>query len=284
MKTEQEKAALFEKLHREGCFLIPNPWDRGSARLLEYQGFKALATTGAGFAFSQGVPDLTVGAEQMMDYLRAICSATDLPVSADLQNGFSAVPGEVAKTIVAAAAAGIVGGSIEDASGDPGNPIYELDHAVERIRAAAEAARSLPFRFMLTARAENLLYGRHDLKETIARLQAYQEAGADVLYAPGILSRDEIRSILSSIDRPLNVLMGFQGDNNISLAELAAMGVRRVSIGASLARAAYGALMRAAKEMADSGTFAFADSAVSPKEINGIFSEFEAGRGQNGRS
>jgi 2-methylisocitrate lyase-like PEP mutase family enzyme len=207
----------------------------------------------------------------MMQYLRAICSATELPVSADLQNGFSAEPVEVAKTIAAAATAGVVGGSIEDASGDPRNPIYELDYAVERIRAAVDAARSLPFRFMLTARAENFLYGRHDLKDTIARLQAYQDAGADVLYAPGILSRDQISSILSSIDRPLNVLMGFQGDSNISLAELAAMGVRRVSVGASLARAAYGALMHAAKEMADSGTFAFADGAISPKEINAIF-------------
>lgn len=275
MKTQQEKAALFEELHRQGCFIIPNPWDRGSARLLEHQGFKALATTGAGFAFSQGVPDLTVGSEQMMQYLLAICSATDLPVSADLQNGFSAVPDEVARTIAAAVEAGVVGGSIEDASGDTAHPIYDLDHAVERIRAASEAARSLPFRFMLTARAENYLYGRPDLKNTIARLQAYQEAGADVLYAPGILSREEIRSILSSIDRPLNVLMGFQGDNNISLAELTEMGVRRVSVGGSLARSAYGALMRAAKEMLENGTFAFADAAINTKEINGIFSEFE---------
>ena len=272
MKSQLEKSKEFEALHKDGaCFVIPNPWDCGSARLLEHLGFKALASTGAGFAFSQGRSDLSVNARDMMPHLAELAAATGLPVSADLQNGFGDAPEAVAQAILGAAQAGVVGGSIEDASGDAGAPIYDIGLAVERIRAAAQAARSLGFKFMLTARAENYLYGRPDIGDTIRRLQAYQEAGADVLFAPGIQSKEDIRAIVSSIDRPLNVIMGFQGVQ-LTVGELRELGVARVSLGGSLARAAYGALVRAALEVQSAGTFTYASDAMPAKEINRIFS------------
>ncbi len=272
MKSQLEKSKEFEALHQRGnCFVIPNPWDCGSARLLEHLGFKALASTGAGYAFSQGRSDLSVDARAMIPHLAELAAATDLPVSADLQNGFGDTPEAAAQTIIAAAEAGVVGGSIEDASGNSANPLYDVGLAAERIRAAAQAARSLGFKFMLTARAENYLYGRPDIKDTIQRLQAYQEAGADVLFAPGIQSKEDIHAIVSSIDRPLNVIMGFQGVQ-LNVEELRELGVARVSLGGSLARAAYGALMRAAIEVQSAGTFNYAGEAMPAKEINRIFS------------
>jgi len=273
MKTQGEKSTEFIKLHARGnCFVIPNAWDMGSAKLLQHMGFKALASTGAGFAFSQGKSDLSINARDMLPHLADLVQATDLPISADLQNGFGDSPEEAGQTILAAAKTGIVGGSIEDASGDSGHPIYDIGLAAERIRHACAAAQSLGFKFTLTARAENYLYGQPDVKDTIRRLQAYQEAGADVLFAPGIQSKEDIRAIVQSIDRPLNVLMGFQGVQ-LTVAELQDMGVTRISLGGSLARAAYGALVRAAQEVQSAGTFNYANEAISGKEMNRIFSK-----------
>jgi 2-methylisocitrate lyase-like PEP mutase family enzyme len=206
----------------------------------------------------------------MMSHLSTIASATDLPVSADLENGFGDAPEVVAKTIGLAAAAGVVGGSIEDMSRQPGHAIYEREFAMERVRAAADVARAFPFPFTLTARAENYLAGRPDLKDTIERLQAYQMAGADVLYAPGLTSKDDIATVVRSVDRPVNVVMGLQGVQ-LSLAELSAIGVRRVSVGSALSRAAFGAFLRAGQEMQEHGTFTFAEEAVSYRDLSAMF-------------
>jgi len=271
MRTWAEKASAFRALHqRHGAFIIPNPWDVGTARLLAHLGYEALATTSAGYAFSVGHRDNTIGRDEMMSHARAIVAATDLPVSADLENGFGDDPQTVAETIRLAGAAGLVGGSIEDATNRPDDPIYEHEPAAERIRAAAEVARSLPVPFTLTGRAENYLVGRPDLTDTIKRLQAYQEAGADVLYAPGLTSKDDIATLVSSVDRPVNVVMGLQGVR-LSVAQLAAIGVRRVSVGSALARSAIGAFLRAAREMREHGTFTFADEAVSYRDISAMF-------------
>ena len=269
--TQAEKGRIFRELHqRDRAFLIPNPWDLGTARLLAHLGFEALATTSAGFAFSVGQPDNTIDRSQMMAHVSAIVAATDLPVSADLENGFGDSPELVAETIRLAARSGLAGCSIEDMSREPGHPIYERELAVERIRAAAEVVRALPFAFTLTARCENYLCGRPDLKDTIERLQAYQSAGADVLYAPGLRSRDGIAAVAKAVDRPVNVVMGLQGVQ-LSVAELSALGVRRVSVGSSLSRAAMGAFLRAAREMKEHGTFSFAQDAVSFRDISAMF-------------
>ena len=266
-----EKGRAFRALHeRDGAFIIPNPWDIGSARLLAHLGFEALATTSMGYAFSIGRRDGTLDRRETLVNASAIASATSLPVSADLENGFGDAPEDAAETIRLAAAAGVVGGSIEDATGRPHHPIYEMQHAVDRVRAAVAAARALPFPFTLTARAENYLHGRPDLKDTIARLQAYQEAGADVLYAPGLATKDDIAAVTGSLDRPVNVVMGLQGVQ-LSLPELSAIGVKRVSVGSSLCRAALGAFLRAAREMRERGTFTFAAEAASAREISAIF-------------
>ena len=271
MKTQIEKSEEFAKLHRKDhCFVIPNPWDAGSACLLEHLGFPALATTGAGFAFAQGKSDLSIRAQDMLPHLSQLCAMTSLPISADLQNGFGHTPADAAKTIIEAAKTGIVGCSIEDATGDAANPIYDLGLAKERIQHAATAAKSLGFKFMLTARAENYFYGIPDLADTIRRLQAYQDAGADVLFAPGIQSKADIKSILSSIDRPLNVLMGLRGEQ-LSLAELSELGVSRISLGGSLARTAHSAMISAVKDIISTGQFGYASNAITGKEINAIF-------------
>ncbi len=265
------KARAFRDLHhREHAFIIPNPWDTGTARLLAQLGFEALATTSAGFAFSLGQVDNTLTRSQVMRHLETIVAATPLPVSADLENGFGDSPDTVAETIVLAAAAGVVGGSIEDGTTRPEDPIYAPGLAAERVRAAAAAARALPFPFTLTARCENYLVGRPDLADTIQRLQAYQEAGADVLYAPGLSTADEIAAVVRSVDRPVNVVMGLKGVR-LHLAELSALGVRRVSVGSALARAALGAFHRAATEMRERGTFDFAASAMSMKDLSDRF-------------
>jgi 2-methylisocitrate lyase-like PEP mutase family enzyme len=218
-----------------------------------------------------GQPDNSVARTEMILHAAAIASATDLPVSADLENGFGDFPEVVAETFRLAAAAGLVGGSIEDMSRQPGRPIYEIGFATERVRAAAEAVRDLPFAFTLTARSENYLVGRADLGDTIMRLQAYQAAGADVLYAPGIVSKDDIVTIVKSVDRPVNVVMGLQGVQ-LSLAELSALGVKRISVGSALSRAALGAFLRAAREMREHGTFTFAEQAVGYRDINAMLS------------
>jgi len=270
-KTQAEKAQAFRALHqRAGAFIIPNPWDVGSARLLAHLGFEALATTSMGYAFSLGRRDNTLDREQVLAHSRDISSATELPVSADLENGFGDSPAIAAETIKLAAAAGVIGGSIEDATGRADHPIYEIEHAVERVRAAVEAARSLSFPFTLTARAENYLHARPDLKDTILRLQAYQAAGADVLYAPGLATKDDIAAVVSAVDRPVNVVMGLKGVQ-LSLAELSALGVKRVSVGSALSRAALGAFLRAAREMREHGTFTFAAQAATSKEISDFF-------------
>jgi len=271
MRDQAEKAAAFRALHeRDGAFIIPNPWDVGTARILASLGFEALATTSAGYAFSLGQRDNTIGREQMMEHVRTIVEATDLPVSADLENGFGDDPDTVAETIRLAGEAGLAGGSVEDATARPEQPIYDLESAVERVRAAVEAARALPYPFTLTARAENYLWGRPDLADTIRRLQAYQEAGADVLYAPGLTSREDITSVVRSVDRPVNVVMGLQGVQ-LSLVELSEIGVKRVSVGSALSRAALGAFLRAAREMREKGTFTFGAEAVSFREISALF-------------
>lgn len=242
----------------------------GTARLLARLGFEALATTSAGYAFSVGQPDNTVSREEMIAHVSAIAYATDLPTSGDLEHGFGDDPAVVAETAKLAAAAGLVGGSIEDSTGRAQQPIYERELAIERVRAAADAFHSLPFTFTFTARAENYLVGRPDMKDTIARLQAYQVAGADVLYAPGLTTKEEIAAVVSSVDRPVNVLMGLQGVQ-LNVAMLSEMGVKRISVGSALSRAAIGAFIRAAREMRQNGTFAFAEDAISYREINSMF-------------
>lgn len=270
MPNQAEKAAVFQALHaRPGAFVIPNPWDAGTARILAALGFEALATTSGGLAFALGQRDGTVGRDGTLANASAIVAETDLPVSADLENGFGDAPGEVAETVRLAAVAGLVGASIEDASGNAAQPIYGFDHAVERIEAAVEAARALPFPFMLTARAENFLHGIPDLDDTIRRLQAFERAGADVLYAPGLPSLDAVRAVCAAVSRPVNVLAGGSGATP-SVAALAEAGVKRISLGALLSRAALGGLVRAAREIKESGTFSFAADALSSAEANGF--------------
>ena len=271
MLTQAEKGTAFAELHkRAGTFVIPNPWDVGSARLLAHLGFEALATSSAGYAFSIGKPDNAVGREAMLAHAAAVAAATDLPVSIDLENGFGDAPEIVAETIRLAAATGAVGGSIEDATGRADDPLYERALAVDRIRAAAEVVRSLPFPFMLTARAENYLVGKPDLKATIERLQTYQEAGADVLYAPGLTNKDDIATLISSVDRPVNVLMGLKGVK-LTIDDVSAIGAKRISVGSGLARCALGAFLRAARDIREHGSFAFADDAADYRTLNSIF-------------
>jgi 2-methylisocitrate lyase-like PEP mutase family enzyme len=274
MPTQAEKATTFRALHqRDRAFIIPNPWDVGSARLLQSLGFEALATTSAGFAFSIGKPDGAVGREAMLAHAAALVAATDLPVSADLENGYGDDPAQAAETVRLAAGVGLAGCSIEDVAEGHQQAPYELSLAAERIRAAAAAAHELPFPFMLTARAENYIAGRPDLRDTIARLQAYQEAGADVLFAPGLASKQDIRTVVRSVDRPVNVIMGLQGVH-LSLAELSEIGVKRVSVGSALARAALGAFLRAARELQAHGTFTFAEDAVKYQDMNTLFTQW----------
>jgi 2-methylisocitrate lyase-like PEP mutase family enzyme len=271
MSTQEEKGKAFRELHeRPAAFIIPNPWDAGSAVLLARLGFEALATTSAGCAFSLGRRDNAIGRDEAIRHLSTIASATELPVSGDLENGFGDDPGAAAETIRQAGASGAVGASIEDATYRAEAPIYDLGLAVERIRAAVEVARSFSFPFTLTARCENYLVGRSEIGETIKRLQAYQDAGADVLYAPGVARKDEIATLVKSLDRPVNVIAALQGFPT-SLSELSELGVRRISVGSALARAAYGAFLRAAEEMKNSGTFDFSDQAVSYRDLNVMF-------------
>jgi 2-methylisocitrate lyase-like PEP mutase family enzyme len=271
MASQAEKGKAFLALHEgAGAFIIPNPWDAGTARLLQSLGFKALATTSAGFAYSIGKPDGAVDRARMLAHAADLVAATDLPVSADLENGYGDDPANVADTVRLAATAGLAGCSIEDVPARREQAPYELALAAERVRAAAEVAHSLEFPFILTARAENYVVGRPDLHDTIVRLQAFQEAGADVLFAPGLKSREDIVTVVGSVDRPVNLVMGLQGVQ-LSLAELSTIGVKRISVGSALSRAALGAFLRAAREMQTRGTFAFAEEAVKYSDINEMF-------------
>ncbi|MFE0459315.1 isocitrate lyase/phosphoenolpyruvate mutase family protein [Kitasatospora sp. NPDC058965] len=272
---QYHRARVFRELHeRSAAFVIPNPWDAGSAKLLAGLGFPALATTSGGLAFSLGRPDgdNQVSRAEALANAADIVAATPLPVAADLESGYGPTPEDVAETIRLAARAGLVGGSIEDATGDPQAPVLEPAAAAERVRAAVEAARSLDFPFTVTARAENFLYGRPDLKDTVARLQAYQEAGADVLYAPGLPDADAVRTVCAELDRPVNVLAA-AGGLNLTVAQLAELGVRRISLGSALVRAALGGLLAAAEEVRTTGTFGFAARALPYARANEIFTE-----------
>lgn len=274
MDVQTLRAEAFKALHeREGAFVIPNPWDAGSAKLLASLGFEALATTSAGLAFSLGRPDAegALSLDDTLDNAGEIVDATALPVAADLENGFGDLPEDCAQTILRAAEVGLVGGSIEDASGRSDAPIYDFGLAVERVRAAVQAARSLPFPFTLCARAENLLHGRMDLDDTILRLQAYAEVGADVLYAPGLRTVEEVRAVVQAVaPHPVNVLMGTAGVP-LNVNQLQDLGVRRISVGSSLARAALGAFYRAAQEIRDEGTFGYGEQAMPFAQLNDLF-------------
>lgn len=266
------KAAEFRRLHQPGRpLLMPNPWDAGSARLLSSLGFAALGTTSAGLAHSLGLPDgrNRVDRPATLANARAIAEATDLPVSADLESCFATTTDGVAETIELAARAGLVGGSIEDATGEPDDPIDSVQRAVDRVTAAAQAARALGFGFVLTARAENFLYGKADLADTIDRLQRYAEAGADVLYAPALPDLAAVREVCRSVDRPVNVLAG----PAFSVAELAEAGAARISLGSALSRAALGAVHRAAQELLGAGTFEFSQAALPYAEANELMSQ-----------
>lgn len=265
----------FRDLHdRDGVFVIPNPWDMGTARVLASMGFEALATTSAGLAFSLGVPEGLLGRDQVLAHCRDMVEATPLPVSADLEKGFGDDPETVAETVRLAAETGLAGCSIEDHTGNVDKPVFEFSHTVERIAAAVEAARALPDDFMLTARAENFLHGRPDLDDTIKRLQAFEAAGADVLYAPGLVALEDIREVCASVSRPVNVVMGMPGPT-FGVPELAEAGVKRISIGSAFSRLAFGSLMSAAREILEDGTFTFAEGAAGFAELDGIFSRYQ---------
>ena len=275
MATQQEKAQTFRALHeREGAFVIPNPWDIGSARLFEALGFEALATTSSGFAYSLGRRDGQVSREEKLTHCRALCEASSLPVSADLEKCFSDDPKEAAETIALGAEAGLVGGSIEDATGDPTKPIYDFNHAVERVAAAGQVAKSLDTPFVLTARAENFLHGRRDMNDTIRRLQAFEAAGADVLYAPGPATLDEAREITSALTRPVNMLVTPM--KGVTVADLAQAGVKRISIGGAMMRAVIGTLVRGSRQMLDEGRFDWGADMMPTPEINELFSKWES--------
>lgn len=264
MRDQASQAERFLALHRERSpLLLPNPWDRGSAKLLASLGFSALATTSSGYAATLGRPDYSVGRDEALAYAADIVDATELPVSADLENCFADEPAGVADTIDGAVRAGLAGASVEDFTGDPDAPIYDLGLATQRVRAAVERAHRGPVHLVLTARAENYLHERPDLADTIARLQAYQEAGADVLYAPGLTSLDEIRELVSSVDRPVNVLAR---PNGPAVPQLADTGVARVSVGGAFAFTALGAVVEAARELLDEGTYGYLARARSGQD------------------
>jgi 2-methylisocitrate lyase-like PEP mutase family enzyme len=268
--TQNEKAIRFRALHDgPGAFVIPNPWDAGSARLLAGLGFRALATSSAASANALGRRDGRLTRDEALAHARAIVEATDLPVSADLEKGFGDAPEVVAETIRLAASAGLAGCSIEDSTGDPRRPLYDLSVATERIAAAAEAARALPFPFMLTARAHNFMYASPDLDDTIRRLQAFERAGADVLFAPGLPDLAAVRTVCAAVAKPVNFMVGIKG-KSFTVAELTAAGVRRISLATSLYRAAMTGLLNAAREVNETGTFGFLDRSLTGAELGGL--------------
>ena len=275
--SSADKRRTFHQLHEAGCFVIPNPWDVGSARFLQGLGFKALASTSSGFAWSQGHPDNGLLRGKVLAHLQELVAATELPVNADFENGFGSDAAAVAQSVTLAVEAGVAGLSIEDSTGDAARPLFTVDEAVERLRAARRAIDDAGGDTLLVGRAECFLVGRPDLTETIARLQAYASAGADCLYAPGIRSREQIAAVVAAVaPKPVNLLVGWASD--LTLADIAALGVRRVSIGGALARAAWGGFERAARLLADPGCFdGFADAA-SGQALNAFFAEDMARR------
>ena len=276
MLSQAEKAVTFQAMHQQHqIFVVGNPWDAGSARILTSIGYKARSTTSAGLAFSLGRKDGTaaVSRSEALANANSIVEATNLPVAADLENGYGHKPEDAAETIRLAAEAGLVGGSIEDATGDEANPIYEFNHAVERVAAAAEAAKALPFPFMFVARAENFLHGRSDLDDTIRRLQAFEKAGAEVLYAPGLTRPEDIRTVCSSVSKPVNVLMGLKGAPRLTVLQLGELGVRRISVGSGFSRAALTAFLHAAREVIEDGTFSFADETLYISDLTQMFNQ-----------
>ena len=273
MSTQHEKAARLRALHeRDGVFIIPNAWDAGSAKLLASLGFEALATTSLGLANALGKVDGTgaVSRDELLANCADIAQATALPVSADLENCYADEPRAAARMITDAARAGVVGGSIEDATGDAAQPIYDFSLSVERVQAAVEAARALPFPFVLTARADGLLHGRPDLDDVIRRLQAFEKAGADVLYAPGLRDLASIRAVTSAVGKPVNVVMS-SADPALSAAQLADAGVKRISVGGALSRLAFAVVLQAAQEMKAQGGFTWMSSTMPTKEVKRIF-------------
>jgi 2-methylisocitrate lyase-like PEP mutase family enzyme len=268
--TQTEKATRFRALHEgPGAFVIPNPWDPGSARILAGLGFQALATSSGASAGILGRRDGQVTREEALAQARGIVLATDLPVSADLEKGFGDAPAAAAETIRLAAEVGLVGGSIEDATGDKEKPLYDIGHATERVAAAAQAARALPFPFTLTARAENYLRGNPDLEDTIRRLQAFERAGADVLFAPGLPDLAAVRAVCAAVSKPVNFMVGIRG-KSFTVAELEGAGVRRISLATSLYRAAMSGLVEAAREVREQGTFGYLDRSLTTPEVNGL--------------
>ena len=267
-----DKRRTFRELHQRGCFLIPNPWDVGSARMLQGLGFKALATTSSGFAWSQARPDNAVPRDRVLAHLAELVAATDVPVNADFESGFAADAAGVAHSVRLAVETGVAGLSIEDSTGDAARPLFSIDEAVERMRAARRAIDAAGGDVLLVGRAECFLVGRPDIDETIARLKAYAQAGADCLYAPGLRQRDQITAVVAAVaPRPVNLLVGAASD--MTLADIAALGVRRVSVGGALARAAWGGFLRAARLLAEQGRFdGFADAAAG-QQLNSFFSE-----------
>jgi 2-methylisocitrate lyase-like PEP mutase family enzyme len=272
MPTIADKRRTFRALHEQGCFVIPNPWDVGTARYLQHLGFKALASTSAGFAFAEGFADNAITRDMALAHLRELVAATDIPVNADFEGGFADAPAGVAESVTLAVATGVAGLSIEDSTGDKANPLYQFDLAVARIRAARAAIDTAGGDVVLTARSEGFLVGRPDLDETIRRLKAFAVAGADCLYAPGLRTRELIGAVINAVaPKPVNIIMS--GALGITVAELAALGARRISVGSALSRTAWGAFIRAAKQIAEEGRFdAFADGAPHP-ELNAFFAD-----------
>ncbi|NIU63831.1 MAG: isocitrate lyase/phosphoenolpyruvate mutase family protein [Pseudomonas stutzeri] len=270
--TQHQRGEAFRDLHaHQKIFLMPNPWDKGSAVLLEKLGFEALASTSAGFAFSQGMPDGTPSFEQVLGHLRELCASTSLPVSADLEAMYADSPEAVYRNLQRAAACGIVGASIQDSGSDPGAPLMPLSLAVERVQAAVEAKRALDHPFVLTARAECFTQPDASMDDTLLRLQAYEKAGADVLFAPWIKTEEQVRCVVAAVSKPVSVMLGFAG-STLDVATLERLGVRRVSTGGSFARAAYSAMMAAASELQGPGTFHQTGSAMTGKQFNELFS------------
>jgi 2-methylisocitrate lyase-like PEP mutase family enzyme len=265
-----DKRRTFYQMHQAGCFAIPNPWDVGSARVLQSLGFKALATTSSGFAWSQGRPDGGISRDMALAHLQEIVEATDIPVNADFESGFAADSARVAKNVRLAVETGVAGLSIEDSTGDPAKPLYDLSTAIERIRAARKAIDKTGGDTLLVGRAECFLVGRPDLQETVVRLKSYANAGANCLYAPGLRTRDQIAAVVTGVaPSPVNVLIGWASE--LTMQDLAALGVRRVSVGGALARSAWGGFVRAAKLIAERGTFAGFADAYSGQELDSFF-------------
>lgn len=271
MPSVAEKRATFRRLHESGCFVIPNPWDVGSTLYLQSLGFKALATTSAGFAWSRGLADGGIDREMALAHIAEISAAAAVPVNADFEGGFADAPEGVAESVRLCAATGVAGLSIEDYTGDKAKPLYDIDHATARIKAARQAIDKAGGDVLLTGRAEGFLRGRPDLDETVARLKAYAGAGADCLYAPGITSREQIAAVVkAAAPKPVNVLMG--SPSKLTVKDLAELGVRRISVGGALARVAWGGVMRMAREIADEGTFEGFAQGTPAAELNKLFS------------